>query len=135
MTYALAHALQVAVFDLLSGDQALSGLLGGAIYDALPPGEVPLTYAVLGDEEVRDASDVTGSGAVHRFTVSVVTRQPGYSAAKEAAGRIAVILDGALPALATGYVVHLHFERARAVRIRSAGDRRIDLRFVARVQQ
>ena len=34
----VAAALQEAVYQRLSGDAALAALVGGAIYDALPPG-------------------------------------------------------------------------------------------------
>ena len=36
MSYAAAAALQTAIYDRLIADIALSALVGGAIYDALP---------------------------------------------------------------------------------------------------
>jgi hypothetical protein len=134
MSYAASAALQTAVFEALQADAALAGLIGTALYDAVPEGTLPPLYALLGDEEVRDASDGSGGGAAHRFTVSVVTTQPGFQAAKAAAGRICALLQDMVPVLPAGRVVSLRFERARARRIDKLSGRRIDLRFRARIE-
>ena len=63
MTYAIAAALQKAVFERLQADAGVTGLVADAIYDAIPPGIVGGTYVSLGPEDVRDASDDTGYGA------------------------------------------------------------------------
>ena len=135
MSYAMAGALQAAVYDLLSNDAALAALVGGAIYDGLPAGTVPETYVSLGQETVRDRSDKGGAGALHRFTVSVVSTAQGFSTAKQAAAAISDALADAAPPLSRGRVVGIWFERASAERTGSAGEiRRIDLKFRARVE-
>lgn len=134
MSYAGSGALQEAVYQRLTGDAALAGLVGGAIYDVVPAGSLPATYVSLGPEEVRDASDKTGRGAEHRFTVSVVTGAAGFQAAKAAAGAISDALVDANLTLARGRLVSLGFLRARARRAQKNDVRRIDLTFRARVE-
>lgn len=135
MSYALAEPLQAAVYQLLSADAALAALVGGAIYDGLPAGPVPELYVSLGDEAVRDRSDSAGAGALHRFTVSVISEAQGFAAAKAVAAAICDALEGAAPGLSRGRLVGLWFERASARRSGSAGQiRRIDLIFRARVE-
>lgn len=135
MSYGMAGALQAAVYQHLLADAALGTLVGAAIYDALPPGDLPQTYVSLGPEEVRQASDGTGGGAQHRFTVSVVTAEPGFGAAKAAAAAVADALDGADLALSRGRLVGMWFDRAVTRRTGGAARlRRVDLRFRARVE-
>ncbi|MDF1716419.1 MAG: DUF3168 domain-containing protein [Antarcticimicrobium sp.] len=135
MSYAMAAPLQAAVYQLLSGDAALAALVGGAIYDGLPAGALPETYVSLGAETVRDRSDREGAGALHRFTVSVISEAQGFAAAKQAAAAVGAVLVDATPALSRGRVVGIWFERAQARRTGSAGQiRRIDLKFRARVE-
>ena len=81
MSYALSAALQTAVYQQLSADTILANLVGTAIYDALPDGTLPDTYVLLGGEVVQDASDITGGGAWHRFTVSVISNGASFYAA------------------------------------------------------
>ncbi len=135
MSYGVAAALQAAVFQQLSGDAQVGSLSGGAIYDAVPSGVLPQTYVTLGPEEVREASDRSGSGAVHRFTVSVVSEAAGFGAAKTLAGAVCDALEGAALTLDRGHLVGLWFERASARRTGTGGAiRQIDLRFRARVE-
>lgn len=131
MSYAMTAALQTAVFTLLSGDATLDALVGGAIYDALPAGPVAPIHVSLGPERARARSDQTAGGALHDFSVSVVSDQAGFQGAKEAAARISELLDGSAPALSRGRVVSLNFYRARARR--TATGREIELIFRARL--
>ena len=62
MSYAVSAALQKAVFAQLEAEPALVSLIGDAIYDTAPPGEVPDLYVMLGEETVRDRSDGIQSG-------------------------------------------------------------------------
>lgn len=133
MSYAVASALQAAVYARLQGDAALTALVGSDIYDALPTGTLPPLYVALGPERARDAGDVGGAGAWHRFLVSVVTSKSGFQTAKEAAAAISDALHGADLALSRGSLVGLWFEKAKAGR-ESRGLRRIDLTFRARVE-
>ncbi len=134
MSYAMAAALQAAIYDHLRADPGVSALVGAAVYDALPVGDLPATYVVLGAEEVRDASSGAVGGAEHRITISVVTEVAGFTAAKAVAVAISDALEDATLSLSRGRLVGLWFHRARARRAGPAGrERRIDLRFRARV--
>ncbi|SFE32557.1 Protein of unknown function [Sulfitobacter brevis] len=134
MSFALSGPLQATVFNHLSADAPLAALVGDAIYDAMPAGTVPDTYVQLGGETVRDASDGSGDGAVHLFTVSVFTTVAGFAGAKAVAGAVSDALQNADLALSRGKLVSLRFDRASAKRIESASLRKIELRFRARVQ-
>ena len=135
MSYGISAALQAAVYQQLTADGDVNTLSGGAIYDAVPAGAVPQTYVTLGPEEVREASDRSGAGAVHRFTVSVVSEAAGFGAAKTLAGAVCDALEGASMILDRGRLVGLWFERASARRTGTGGAiRQIDLRFRARVE-
>lgn len=134
MTYAMSSALQAAVYQALIADPALGNLVGPAIYDALPAGVLPQTYVTLGPETVLDRSDLTGSGAIHRFTVSIMTGTAGFGPAKAAAAAVSDALNEADLALSRGRLVAMRFERATAKRTGTAGTRQIDLRFSARVE-
>jgi hypothetical protein len=134
MSYGVGAALQAAVYQRLVADGAVDALVSGAIYDSIPPGTVPGTYVSLGPEDVRDASDQIGRGAVHEFSVSVVTDQAGFQGAKAVAGAVSDALTGAPLALARGRLVGLWFLSARARRVEKADVRRIDLTFRARVE-
>ena len=133
MSYGVAAALQAAVYERLAGDAALGGLIGGAVFDAVPPGPVPGTYVSLGPENARDRSDKTGQGAEHEFVVSVVSDTPGFDTAKSVAAAVSDALAGTDLALHRGRLIYLNFLRARARRTRNADIRRIDLTFRARV--
>ncbi|MDK3019284.1 DUF3168 domain-containing protein [Pseudodonghicola flavimaris] len=135
MSYALAGPLQAGIYAHLAADAALNGLIAGAIFDGVPPGELPLTYVSLGAEMVRDRSDADGAGALHRVTVSVISSAPGFAAAKAVAAAVSDALADARPGLSRGRVVAIWFERATAKRSGSSGQlRRIDLTFRARVE-
>ena len=135
MSYAIAAALQAAVYARLAGDDSVQALAGGAIYDALPPGTPPGTFVVVGPEEAVDRSDASGAGAEHRLRVSVVSAASGFQRAKELAAAVSDALLGTpLGPLSRGRVVGLWFQRAVAARMRQGGARRIDLFFRVRVE-
>lgn len=134
MSYASGAALQAAVFQRLAADAALAALVGTAIFDAVPPGTVTGTYVSLGPEDVRDASDTTGGGALHEFTVSVVTDASGFLQAKAVAVAVSDALTGAPLTLGRGHLVGLWFLKARARRVQTGEMRRIDLGFRARIE-
>ncbi|PJI92152.1 uncharacterized protein DUF3168 [Yoonia maricola] len=133
MSYGVAAALQRAVFQRLSGDSALATLIGTDIYDALPTGALPALYVVLGAEDVRDASDKTGAGAWHQFTVTVVTQSAGFAAAKAAAAAVSDALVDAPLTLDRGALVSLNFYKAKAARVGTGAVRQINMIFRARV--
>ncbi|MDO6478081.1 DUF3168 domain-containing protein [Shimia thalassica] len=134
MSYALSEALQSAIFQHLQSDVELSASLSGAIYDAVPQGDLPATYVMLGAETVRDRSDMSQCGAEHLLTFSVLSSEAGFAVAKSIAGRISDILQEADLSLSRGRLVFLKFDRATARREGSANTRRIDLKFRARVE-
>lgn len=134
MSYGVSPALQTAVFTHLEADATLAGLVGDQIYDAAPSGAVAGLYVVLGEEEVRERSDKTAQGALHDFTVSVVTDADGFLAAKEAATAVSDALIDAPLTLSRGRLIGLDFRRATARRVAKGALRQIDLRFRARVE-
>ncbi len=134
MSYGMSAALQGAVWGALSADATLTALVGDAIFDAAPAGAVPATYVALGPERVRDGSTGDGAGAIHDFTVSVVTEAAGFQTAKAVAAAVSDVLTGAPPVLARGRIVGMWFLRARADRVESGALRRIDLTFRARLE-
>ena len=134
MSYSVSAALQAAVYQALVSDASLAGLVGTAIYDAIPTGALPVTYVTLGPEIVRDRSDKSGYGAEHGFTISVVTETAGFGAAKDVAAAVSDVLNDADLSLSRGRLVAMRFNRATAKRIGSGATRQIDLRFSARVE-
>ena len=134
MSYGAAAALQAAIYQRLMADSTLDALVFGAIYDSVQPGTLTGTYVSIGPEDVRDASDQVGRGAVYEFTVSVVTDQAGFQIAKAAAAAVSDALTGATLVLARGRLVGLWFLKARARRVEKADVRRIDLTFRARIE-
>lgn len=133
MSYGVSAALQAAVYQQLYTDPTLGGLVGTDIFDAIPLGTVPALYVALGPEVVRDLSDKTGAGALHEFTISVVTETAGFATAKIAAGAVSDALVDADLVLTRGVLVSLNFYKATAARVDSGDTRRIDLLFRARV--
>lgn len=134
MSYGATAALQAAIYARLQADPVLGDLLGGAVYDALPEGDLPPLYVVIGPEAVRDASDGSGAGAEHRVQISVIGAEGGFGAAKAAAAAISDALAGADLTLSRGRLVGLWFQRAEA-RLRDRGRlRRIDMTFRARTE-
>lgn len=134
MSYAMAEALQSAIYVHLQADAPLSLLIGTAIYDEVPSGVLPQTYVSLGLETARDRSDQSGHGAEHQLTISVMSEAAGFADAKAAAAAVSDALVEADLTLARGRLVFLKFDRATARRVGSANTRRIDLRFRARVE-
>lgn len=134
MSYGVSAALQTAVYQALIADVALGALVGADIYDAFPSGTLPSLYVALGPEIARDRSDKSGAGAEHRFTVSIVTDSAGFVVAKQAAAAVSDALVDAELTLNRGTLIALNFYRAKAVRVGSADERRIDLTFNARVE-
>jgi hypothetical protein len=92
------------------------------------------TYVSLGPEDARDASDMTGDGAVHDFTVSVVSDVAGFQLAKQVGEAISDTLLASPLTLARGRLVGLWFLKAKARRVDKGAARRLDLTFRARVE-
>ena len=88
MTYALSGALQAAIYGRLQNDPGLTALIGDAVFDAMPGGDLPETYVLLGGETAQGAADPEGAGAEHRFVVSVITSAPGFATARAFSDRL-----------------------------------------------
>lgn len=128
MSAVASLALQTAVHD------RLSGALTVPVLDALPSGTAPETYVLIGPEEIRDASDISGAGAEHRFSVSVVSRTSGFAEAKAVAASVSQSLLSGGIVLGEARLVAVWFHAARAVRLENGALRRVDLTFRARVE-
>ncbi len=133
MSYGMTAALQVAVYDRLSGDSGLAAIVGGNVYDALPAGTLPPLYVTLGPEKARDRTDASSGGAVHDFAVSVVSSAASFHQAKQAAAAASDALLAAPLTLSRGQVRRVQFHRANAAR--SGAERRIDIWFRARLDE
>ncbi|WP_296424111.1 DUF3168 domain-containing protein [Yoonia sp.] len=133
MSYGVSSALQAAVYQQLVNDPGLTALVGASIFDAVPSGTLPPLYVVLGAEDVRDASDKTGGGALHEFTVTVITESAGFASAKVAAAAVSDALVDAALTLVRGALVSLRFYKAKAARVGTGDVRQINLIFRARV--
>lgn len=131
MSYGQAAALQAAVFQRLISLPVLAGI---PVVDAVPKGLGVGSFVLIGTEEVRDLSDASGSGAEHRFAVSVISEAAGFYAAKDLAVAISDALNDAPLALSRGRLVGLRFQRATARRRDDGRVRRIDMTFRARVE-
>ncbi len=129
MSLGVSASLQAAIFDRLTGDAELAGLVNGQIHDAPPTGDIAPDHVLIGAGDIQARSDQAGHLLRHDLVISVVARRGGFLRAKQAAGRITALLTDADLPLAEGRLVGLQFRRARA-RARGA-DRRIDLIFRA----
>lgn len=131
MSYRAAGAVQAAVHAVLTGHPDLAGV---PVMDAVPPGGGVGTFVLIGPEEVRDASDGSGAGAVHRVDVSVLSDAAGFLAAKAAAGAVCDAMEGLILPATEGRVVGVVFLKAVARRLKDGEVRRIDLSFRVRVE-
>ena len=138
MTYALSWPLQQAVYDLLTGTPAVTGLVGSRIYDApLPTGEEAEPdglYVTIGDERVDDWSTATDRGAAHLLQIAVHAPRRGFADAKRAAGAISDAMLGSALNLARGRAVLVRFAGARTKRSEGDALRRVELRFRVTVE-
>lgn len=135
MSYSFSAPLQEAIYTRLSTYDTLTAVVGTHIYDALPSGALPDLYVSLGPETARDTSDITGAGAIHELSISVISTQSGFYQAKEIAGHICDALLGEDIILTRGSLVFLNFQRANAKRDTDSLTRRIDLSFVVQVSE
>jgi len=134
MSYGASDGLQRAIYARLSGDAALTALVGSGVFDAedLPSSTNPAeTYVVIGAERVRDNGSATHAGAVHDFTVAVHSVAEGFSKAKQVAAAVGEALTGSALSVADANLICLRFVSARAERTRLPQRRRITMRFQA----
>ncbi|MDM7459898.1 MAG: DUF3168 domain-containing protein [Paracoccus sp. (in: a-proteobacteria)] len=136
MSYAASAALQTAIFQYLRDDDALTELVGDAVFDAMPASAPAGLYVALGPEDVREVGDISGAGTRHDLIVSVMSGADagaGFGLVKQAAAAVSDRLDGAQLPLSRGRLVGIWFQRATARRIDNGTGRRVDLTFRARV--
>ncbi|MDO5369858.1 DUF3168 domain-containing protein [Paracoccus sp. (in: a-proteobacteria)] len=136
MSFHASVALQAAVYQALRADAALAGLVGDAIFDAMPAAPPSGTHVALGPEDVADAGDMTGGGAQHDFVVSVLSGaedRGGFAPVKEAAAAVVEALEDGALSLSTGHLAGLWFVGARARRADGGSGRRVDMTFRARI--
>lgn len=136
MSYAFAAGLQARIFARLQADADLAALTGGAIFDAPPPLAPEETdYVLLGEETVRANDTKTSVGALHDFSVTVVSGRDGFDWVKRVAGAACLALVDAPLTLDAGRLVALRFLRASAERGAAPNRRKVTLRFRAVVDQ
>jgi len=109
-----ASALQTAIWEVLSGDAALMGLVT-AIYDHVPAHAV-LPYVQIGEATVGDWSAIGLDGEEHVLTLHVWTADSGLLSAKTIMGEIGRVLEGAELSVAGHHLVLMAFTFAQTLR-------------------
>jgi hypothetical protein len=138
VSYALAAALQAAVYARLTADAALWDLVADKIYDAplgLELEDVAPDHVTIGEETARPWTTKTSAGAIHDFEVTVHSGRDGFDAAKKIAGAVCDALVDAPLGIEGGRCVALRFLRARAARGPAPEKRTIALRFRAVIDE
>lgn len=133
MTYALAWALQQGLYQLLTTDAACVSVFGGRVYDAAPPfgpdAEAEGVYLTLGEEEARDWSTGSDTGAEHLVRLDVHAPRQSYGEAKAAAAAVSdAVLSGTMT-LPRGRQINARFVDAKTGRDEAGRLRRIEMRF------
>lgn len=134
MSYAASYALQGAIYQLLRLDPVLAGLVGDAIFDAMPVDAPAGPHVAIGPEEVTEAGDATARGAQHDFTISVLSgsdEAAGFAGVKAVAVAVTDALENDELIMSRGRIAGLWFLRARARRVENSVARRVDLTFRA----
>lgn len=108
-------ALQTAVYAALIADAGVDALIGDRIYDAAPRGAA-FPYANFGEMRVADWSTGTETGAEHRLTLHVWSRERGKSECFAVMEAIAAGLHDAALGLDGHGLVNLRFESGQAAR-------------------
>lgn len=124
------RALFVGVYDALTGDAALTGLVAGCVYDGAPRGAVHpfVSFAAVRSKPL----DGDATPAVeHRFDVEVHSRAEGRTEASAIADRVRAVLDGASLALIQQRLVSLRWEDAEVSQSRDLVATKVRLRFRA----
>lgn len=102
-----AATLQRAIFERLSGDAALTALVGaGGVTDRLP-GKERFPFVVLRSIESRDWSTASEPGEEHVVTIEIWSGKDGNLEAQTIAARVGALLDGAALSLAGHHLVNL----------------------------
>lgn len=126
-----AAALQAALLTRLSGDAALTGLLGGAAIHDRPPVGTAFPYVTFGPAATFDWSTGTEPGDEHLVTLHVWTRQAGKKQALDIAAAIRAAIEGAPLALAGHTLTLIRFAGLDAAHDNAARGCRATLKFEA----
>jgi hypothetical protein len=129
MTHA-SLALQKAVFAALVADPGVGALVGDRVHDA-PPGEPAFPYVTIGDTRVSDWSTGTETGAEHRLTLTVWSRERGKRECYAVMEAIEAVLHDAALTLEDHTLANLRFEFADVTRERDGITWRATMRFRA----
>jgi len=122
-----AWALQQAVFAALSGDAALTALIGARIFDGVPE-TAALPYLVLGEASETAAAD---NAISHTLALHIWSRAGGTREVKQIAAAARSCLDGAALSLADHALIDLRFASADYSRQSDGKTFRAVLRFTA----
>lgn len=102
-----ALALQKALYSQLSGDGALTALVGTAgVVDDVEEG-CGFPYVTIGDIRSRDWSTQTKRGHEHQVTINVWSRAEGRSEVQKIMGAIDEALESGMPTLTDHVLVNL----------------------------
>eukprot|EP00435_Cladocopium_sp_Y103_P076951 s1_g690.t1 len=117
MTLSASWELQKAVHASLVADAAISGLVGGRVFDR-PPQDAAFPFVTLGDTEV--VPDGAGSGGVHQIILSVWSRAPGRRETKDIMSAVDQVLQDALLPMTGHVLVNLQLVRASVAYVAEA---------------
>lgn len=129
-----AQALQQAVYERLSGDAELIGLLGGPrIHDGAPR-NAAAPYVHLGEMDARDWSTASDAGAEIIFGVVSWSREPGRSQSLAVAERVRALLHDTALQLEGFRLVNLRHLSTETARVEKQDGRRAVARFRAVIE-
>jgi hypothetical protein len=125
-----ALALQKAVVAALVADAAVGALIGDRIYDA-PPRDAQFPYLTIGGTRILDWSTGSDTGAEHRVTLDVWSRERGKRQCYQIMEAVEAALHDAALTLDDHALVNLRFESADVDRNRDGITYHAAMRFRA----
>jgi hypothetical protein len=105
-----AADLQKALFAALTGDNALTALLGGAKIFDHAPADVRFPYVTFGRTSIYDWSTSTEGGTEQLFTLHIWSKAGGKKETLDIMEVVKGSLDDAALALDEHHLVNLRFE-------------------------
>lgn len=127
--HAIASLKSVLRAHLLA-DTDVAGLLGTAIFDAVPRGAKP-PYLLMGDAIARENGTVEAEGSVIELDLVVLTAERGSTTALALVATIETALRTPLPALADHHLVALELRQTATRHDASTSFTRASLRLRA----
>jgi len=125
------NALLAAIHAALSGDSALTGLIGSdAIFDRLLK-RPKLPAIVFGECVTTDISSVDGKLFEHALNIEIWSEAHGRKALQEIEARVKALLDDAALSLAGATLVNLVHRSTRVKRVERTGYFLDEMRFRA----